>query len=332
MFFDDFKVAHTKSPIVQQDDYYPFGLTFNSYHRENSVPNRWKFQGQEHVDDLGLNWDSFKWRNHQPDIGRFFGIDPMTERFPQWSPYVFSGNFIVNAREIEGLEPKFLIDNGKVTYAAAALLNAAFGFSILSLDNTNWIRDSDPRAGWLAKRTIKNGYAAITLGNSVTYDHTLSDASDSYWFGLLAHEQSHRNDLSINGNVSFYGMYLLEGLDKGYEDIDTEKIAYANEEYAGKLWIYNSGEVQKIFKSGATESKMMSMLESVGSRFRRDVVLNDKIAEVNKLERGIAKELKKLGEGDDQLRTILQGYIKQIGDIRQQYKGDQKSITETYGR
>jgi RHS repeat-associated protein len=104
VFFDDFKVTHTKSPIVQQDDYYPFGLTFNSYQRENATPNRWKFQGQEHVDDLGLNWDSFKWRNHQPDIGRFFNVDPLAEKYYYNSPYAFSENKVVAHVEIEGLE------------------------------------------------------------------------------------------------------------------------------------------------------------------------------------------------------------------------------------
>ena len=104
VFFDDLKVAHTKSPIVQQDDYYPFGLTFNSYHSENSVPNRWKFQGQEHVDDLGLNWDSFKWRNHQPDIGRFFNVDPLASDYVYNSPYAFSENKVTNHIELEGLE------------------------------------------------------------------------------------------------------------------------------------------------------------------------------------------------------------------------------------
>jgi hypothetical protein len=75
VYFDDFKVTHAKSPVIQQDDYYPFGLKFNSYAREGSIKNNTKlFQGQEHVDDLGLNWDSFKWRNHQPDIGRFFNV------------------------------------------------------------------------------------------------------------------------------------------------------------------------------------------------------------------------------------------------------------------
>jgi hypothetical protein len=37
VFFDEFKVTHTKSPVIQMDDYYPFGLTFNSYQRENST-------------------------------------------------------------------------------------------------------------------------------------------------------------------------------------------------------------------------------------------------------------------------------------------------------
>jgi hypothetical protein len=42
-------------------NYYPFGLTYHSYSRENSVSNKYKFQGQEHIDDLDLGWDSFKW-------------------------------------------------------------------------------------------------------------------------------------------------------------------------------------------------------------------------------------------------------------------------------
>lgn len=86
------------------DDYYPFGLTFNSFQRENSVEQRWKFQGQEHIDDLGLNWDSFKWRNHQPDIGRFFNIDPLAEKYIYNSPYAFSENKVVSHVELEGLE------------------------------------------------------------------------------------------------------------------------------------------------------------------------------------------------------------------------------------
>jgi len=68
------------------------------------LPNRYKFQGQEHIDDLDLGWDSFKWRNHQPDIGRFFNVDPLAENYYYNSPYAFSENKVVAHVELEGLE------------------------------------------------------------------------------------------------------------------------------------------------------------------------------------------------------------------------------------
>jgi len=55
--------------------------------------------------ELGLNWIQFKWRNHDPAIGRFFNIDPLTEDYTDWGPYIFSGNRVIDAWELEGLEP-----------------------------------------------------------------------------------------------------------------------------------------------------------------------------------------------------------------------------------
>ena len=105
VYWDDFKVEHIKSPIVQSQDYYPFGLQYNSYTRESSLNNKSNlFQSQEHVDDLALNWDSFKWRNHQPDIGRFFNVDPLSEKYDYNSPYAFSENHVTTHVELEGLE------------------------------------------------------------------------------------------------------------------------------------------------------------------------------------------------------------------------------------
>lgn len=86
--------------VVQVDDYYPFGLTFNSY--SVAPENKYKFQGQEHQDETG--WDSFKWRNHQPDIGRFFNVDPLAEDYYYNSPYAFSENKVIAHIELEGLE------------------------------------------------------------------------------------------------------------------------------------------------------------------------------------------------------------------------------------
>jgi RHS repeat-associated protein len=113
VFFDDFYVEHVKSPIVQTNDYYPFGLTFNSYQRENSVEQKFKFQGQEHIDNLDLGWDSFKWRNHQPDIGRFFNVDPIAEEYYYNSTYAFSENKVTTHMELEGLEAVYIFDQAQ---------------------------------------------------------------------------------------------------------------------------------------------------------------------------------------------------------------------------
>jgi RHS repeat-associated protein len=90
VFFDDFSVTHTKSPIVQQDDYYPFGLTFNSHRRERSLENRYLFNGKEAVDALDTDWYDYGARMYSSDIGRWSVIDPLAEKSRRWSPFTYA--------------------------------------------------------------------------------------------------------------------------------------------------------------------------------------------------------------------------------------------------
>ncbi|MDH5379284.1 MAG: hypothetical protein OEW75_00425 [Cyclobacteriaceae bacterium] len=62
------------------------------------------FQDQEKIEDLDLGWVQFKWRNHMPEIGRFFNVDPLAEKYVYNSPYAFSENRVIDGRELEGLE------------------------------------------------------------------------------------------------------------------------------------------------------------------------------------------------------------------------------------
>jgi RHS repeat-associated protein len=66
------------------------------------------FQGQRFDDELGLNWIQFKWRNHDPQIGRFIQIDPLADEYEYNSTYAFSENRVTSSVEIEGLEAKDL--------------------------------------------------------------------------------------------------------------------------------------------------------------------------------------------------------------------------------
>jgi RHS repeat-associated protein len=68
------------------------------------IPYKYKFQGQERQDELGLNWDSYKYRNYDYAIGRFFNIDPLSEDYAYQSTYAFAENKVISHRELEGLE------------------------------------------------------------------------------------------------------------------------------------------------------------------------------------------------------------------------------------
>ncbi len=79
VYFDDFNVTHIKSPVIQSDEYYPFGLTFNSYQRENSTTNNYLYNGKEKQDELDLGWLDYGARMYMPEIGRWGVVDIKSE-------------------------------------------------------------------------------------------------------------------------------------------------------------------------------------------------------------------------------------------------------------
>ncbi|MBK7128590.1 MAG: hypothetical protein IPM74_01240 [Crocinitomicaceae bacterium] len=68
---------------------------------------RFSFQGQEKDNEIkgDNNSINYKYRMHDPRIGRFFAVDPLAAKYPHYSPYLFSGNRVIDSRELEGLEP-----------------------------------------------------------------------------------------------------------------------------------------------------------------------------------------------------------------------------------
>jgi RHS repeat-associated protein len=101
-------VSTTSTPslqIVEENNYYPFGLKHQGYNANHfGRDHKYGYLGQEFQNELGLNEYSYKWRNADPALGRFFSIDPIAEDYYYLTPYQFASNTPVWKIEQEGLE------------------------------------------------------------------------------------------------------------------------------------------------------------------------------------------------------------------------------------
>ncbi|MCE2502641.1 MAG: hypothetical protein J4G05_01050, partial [Chlorobi bacterium] len=70
--------------VVATTDYEPYGKAIAG------VPPRKGFIDKEKDQESGLG--DFGVRKYDDGIGRFTSIDPLWEKFPAWSPYVYSRN------------------------------------------------------------------------------------------------------------------------------------------------------------------------------------------------------------------------------------------------
>ncbi|MFH6996039.1 RHS repeat domain-containing protein [Flavobacterium sp. FlaQc-48] len=91
--------------VLSYSDYYPFGMQVPTRHGQ-SDSYRYGFQGQEKDDELKGEGNSlnYTFRMHDPRIGRFLSVDPLTKSYPHNSPYAFSENRVIDGMELEGLE------------------------------------------------------------------------------------------------------------------------------------------------------------------------------------------------------------------------------------
>ncbi len=101
--------------IVNTSDYSPFGVQLDG-RTVFEGRYRYVFQGQELDNEIKGKGNSvnYKYRMHclsreerigNPRAGRFFAVDPLAWKYPWNSVYAFSENRVIDAIELEGLEP-----------------------------------------------------------------------------------------------------------------------------------------------------------------------------------------------------------------------------------
>lgn len=124
-----YSVDNNVLKILEENHYYPFGLKHANYNSdqlvfiddqaENAVLTpitplitsnyKYKYNGKELQEELGLNMYDYGARNYDPSIGRWMNIDPLAEISRRWSPYTYVYNNPLRFIDPDGMRAEDLI-------------------------------------------------------------------------------------------------------------------------------------------------------------------------------------------------------------------------------
>ena len=91
VFFDNLQVTHIRGPLAEETHYYPFGLQMSGISSKalnfGDPGNKRKYNGIEYDSTFAIDEDEAQLRNLDPQVGRWWEIDPKIDNMEMWSPY-----------------------------------------------------------------------------------------------------------------------------------------------------------------------------------------------------------------------------------------------------
>jgi RHS repeat-associated protein len=110
----DALIDYFVADVVSATDYYAFGAVMPD-RSFNAAGYRYGFNGKENDNEVkGTgNQQDYGMRIYDGRIGKFLSVDPLTNKYPHYTPYQFAGNMPIWAIDLDGAEELISTTNNK---------------------------------------------------------------------------------------------------------------------------------------------------------------------------------------------------------------------------
>ncbi|OJJ14304.1 hypothetical protein BKI52_43270 [marine bacterium AO1-C] len=241
VWFDDLKVTFTPQLIVQENHYYPFGMNLAGIEKQGRPEHLFQYNGKEKQGDFGLNWIDYGARNYDAVVGRWFGVDPLAEKYYDTSPYVYVANMPLRAIDPDG---RSLTLVGERTHQQTLVNNAneGIGQKLVVLLKSGKVGIMKLNEKQFAKLTKKQQGIYTAFFNAITdgEDHQIKVVNNSENTLIRGFEAK---DDGSGENIRTLDIGDIEKFGTGNEAIDKHTVlAYELTAHTGNFFVGMNAE------------------------------------------------------------------------------------------
>nr|WP_306552775.1 RHS repeat-associated core domain-containing protein [Chryseobacterium sp. WG23] len=215
--------------VTQNIEYFPSGEVFVENHK-NSYNTPYKFNGKEQDDETGYYYYGARYYN--PRVSLWYNVDPLAEKYPSMSPYIYAANNPLMYVDPDGRDiVPWLINsfkNGNTNrprmtkgYLSNTTLKSMYEFGKTAAGTAffrQFLKKGQSFAGVSAYENGKYSDQTLNIVDLHMNDATQMEkayatgATGQPWDGMAVFEAKNDNKLNLN-------IYLDSGDDKAYDGI-----------------------------------------------------------------------------------------------------------------